>query len=317
MSNIMVRSGQMIVPKNQRSKRALQERAPKLVENVKRSIVLKGPKASQVISQVLRDLHKLKAPDSKMMQKRNLTRPFEDATSIEFLSQANDCSLFSYGSHSKKRNHNLVIGRLFDYQLLDMYEFGVDPKTYRSMAHFEGKRKALLRYGSKPMFVFNGELFDTEPDYIALKGLLLDYFRGEVMPKINLASLDRMISVTAHKGKVYFRQYGVLLKKSGTKFPRVELEEAGPSLDLTVRRIRSADPGLLKESMRKPRTRGSEKKADRKNIEKDEFGQKTGRLHLHKQDFKKVAISKLKGLKKRKTPKTQVDEAGQKRNKRE
>jgi hypothetical protein len=44
---------------------------------------------------------------------------------MEFLSQKNDASLFAFGTHSKKRPHNLVFGRLFDHHILDMVETGV------------------------------------------------------------------------------------------------------------------------------------------------------------------------------------------------
>lgn len=131
-------------PKTQRSKRALAAREPKLVENVKKSLVLKGPSSSQVITSVLKDMHKLKQPESKMFSRRNLTRPFEDASSVEFLGSQNDCSLFAYGSNSKKRRHNLVLGRLFDFQLLDMLEMGVDGDTFKPMQFFSVRRLCIL-----------------------------------------------------------------------------------------------------------------------------------------------------------------------------
>lgn len=48
----------------------------------------------------------------------------------------NNCSLFALGSHQKKRPHNLVLGRLFDFRLYDMVEFGV--AGYRSVQSFGG-----------------------------------------------------------------------------------------------------------------------------------------------------------------------------------
>lgn len=106
------------VAKTQRAKRALEHKAPKQVENVKKALLLKGPSSSQIMNNVIKDLHTLKKPDAKLFTKRNLTRPFEDQSSIEFLCKANDSSLFSYVSHTKKRPHNLVLGRMFDFQVI-------------------------------------------------------------------------------------------------------------------------------------------------------------------------------------------------------
>ncbi len=91
-----------------------------------------------------------------MMQKKNELHPFEDAGSLEFLSQKNDCSLFVFGNNSKKRPNNLVFvssgydyspphtfssrlhysticfhrqGRTYDGHLLDMMELGVKSKS--------------------------------------------------------------------------------------------------------------------------------------------------------------------------------------------
>lgn len=36
-----------------------------------------------------------------------------------------DCSMFVIGLHSKKRPNNIVIGRLHDGELLDMFELGM------------------------------------------------------------------------------------------------------------------------------------------------------------------------------------------------
>ena len=51
----------------------------------------------------------------------------------------------------------------------------------------------------------------------------------------------------------YILFYRILLKKSGTQLPRVELEEMGPSLDLVVRRSHLASEDLLKQACRKPK----------------------------------------------------------------
>ncbi len=45
----------------------------------------------------------------------------------------------------------------------------------------------------------------------------------------------------------------ILLKKSGSQVPRIELEEMGPSLDLVVRRSHLASDDLMKQSCRQPK----------------------------------------------------------------
>jgi ribosome production factor 2 len=117
--------------KTQRSRRATDAKAPKLQENPKSLVGIKGPNCSALVADVLRDLHKFKQPLSKMLTKRNLTRPFEDATSVEFLSKVNDASLFTYGSHSKKRPHNLVSVRRISVILFDL------PSVYSSLLLYD------------------------------------------------------------------------------------------------------------------------------------------------------------------------------------
>ena len=124
-------------PKNKRKKRAMEARAPKVIENPKTQIVLRGTKTSPLVNDALKDLHKLKDPLSKCLFRRlQNTVPFENLGSIQFLAKKNDCSLFVYGTHNKKRPNNLVFGRLFDFELLDMFEFGLNPNTFVSTLQF-------------------------------------------------------------------------------------------------------------------------------------------------------------------------------------
>jgi len=286
------------VAKTQRSKRALESRAPKIHENVKSTLLLKGPSTSQVMNTVLKDLHSLKKPSAKMFTKRNLTRPFEDPSSVEFLCRANDASLFSYVSHSKKRPHNLVMGRMFDFQILDMMEVSVDPLTFQPMASFEGIRQAVVRIDSKPMFIFQGSEFESNLELKTFKNVILDYFRGQVLDKINLAGLDRVVVCTAHKSVVYFRHYGIILKTTGTKYPRVELDLVGPSMDLKIRRVRAGQADIQKLALHVPRTRPRTIK--RKNITKGTLGDKMGTIHPGRQNLDDINLAKHKGNKKRK-----------------
>jgi len=195
------------IAKTQRGKRALAAKEPKLNESVKKALFLKGPKASNIVTQALKDLYTIKNPHGTMLKKRNVARPLEDASMVEFLSQKNDSSLFAFGSHTKKRPHNLVLGRLYDYQILDMVEVTINGSTFKSIHEFTLTRQATVRHGMAPLIIFNGDDFEneTKQDLILLKSLLLDLFRGAVLDKLNLASLDRVIVCTAHNDTVFFQ----------------------------------------------------------------------------------------------------------------
>ena len=56
-------------------------------------------------------------------------------------SRAN-CSLYALGGHSKKRPHNLTLGRLYDFRCYDMVEFGI--AGYRSIQSFGGAANTQL-----------------------------------------------------------------------------------------------------------------------------------------------------------------------------
>jgi ribosome production factor 2 len=151
------------------------------VEDPRRSLLVHGNRTSQVIKDVLVDLHKMKGVgaahqtppallrasgvrlplcrpwpprtccitddglpllaqvDSVKFSRNNPDmRPFEAGgeASLELQCSRNNCSLFALGSHQKKRPHNLILGRLYDFRLYDAVEFGV--RQYRSVQSFGG-----------------------------------------------------------------------------------------------------------------------------------------------------------------------------------
>jgi len=111
--------------KTARGRRVLAKREPKIVENPRSALVARGQKSSALVNEVLKDIFMMKKPNAKHFTRHNAVHPWEDASPLEFLCQKNDASLFAFGTHSKKRPHNLVLGRTFDHKVLDMYEFGV------------------------------------------------------------------------------------------------------------------------------------------------------------------------------------------------
>ena len=111
---------------------------------------------------------------------------------------------------------------------------------------------------------------------------------------------------------VHFRVYAVQLLASGSKIPRVELQECGPSFDFQLRRRRPASIDMLNQALRRPKTQAEKnrqgKQGTKKNIETDDMGDTVGRIHVGRQDLNALQTRKMKGLKKQLDPTAHSDD---------
>lgn len=295
-------------------KRALEEREAKIVENEKTAIFVRGQNTSERVREAMKDLvgssrrrtdpqYAMKRPKALNFNKKNDIHPFEDASSLEFFSNKNDASLLLTGLHSKKRPHDLVISRMFDGRMLDQVELGIDGFT--AMAAIDTPKASV---GTRPLMVFHGDMFDTHPTFVHVKSVLLDMYQAHHEEGIPLMALEHVISVTCGPGgdettlpKIHLRTYTVKLLSSGSRVPRVQLTEMGPSMDLSVRREAAADPEMMKAALKRPKVAKKDVESGlgkkRKNIETDDMGDKVGRIHIGKQDLSKLQSRKMKSLK--------------------
>ncbi|KAK4132486.1 Brix-domain-containing protein [Trichocladium antarcticum] len=296
-----------IKPRNARSKRALEKRAPKAVENPKTALFLRGTTCSQILQDALGDLHALRQVHAKRFHKKNPVHPFEDSSSLAFFSEKNDCSLLLFASSSKKRPNTITFARTFDYKILDMLEFSLDAESFRGISQFKTEKIPL---GTRPLMVFAGTAFESPvPNAFTMaKSMLLDFFRGEITDKIDVEGLRYCVVVTADEPTesataaddpasrpvLRLRVYSIRTQRSGQKLPRVELEEHGPRMDFRLGRTQEPDEAMLKEAMRVPRN-GVER--TKKNIKTDIMGDKIGRIHTGKIDLSDLQTRKMKGLK--------------------
>lgn len=282
-----------VAAKTHKGRRVLQARAPRKVEELKPAVLLHGGKTSAVLKDVLTDLSTLRSGECvKLTRKNEGVRPFEAGgeTSLEFFCRKASAGVFAVGTHSKKRPHNLTLGRLFDGHVYDLVELGVD--GYRPIRAFGGAAAHAALF-SKPCMVFLGDAFETEPKMRQLKNVLVDFFRGRVVKALNLQGVDRVIVVAdAGNGRALFRQCVIRYKRSGTALPKIELTEAGPHMDLTVRRTRDAPPDVAREARQQA---PAPKK--QKNTRDDPLLGKMGRLYMPQQDVAGIALTKMKGLK--------------------
>jgi len=278
-------------PKTRRGRRILLNREPKTIEDAKNAIFIEGRKCSASVKGIMKDFFQFKKPHVKMMRHNNDFTPFEDSTPLEQLSEKNDCTHFFFGSHSKKRPENLIVGRLYEHQVLDMVELAI--KSFKPLQDFKVEK---ISAHVKPCIIFNGYKWKLTEELRRLRNLLLDVFHKEPVDAIRLQGLEHVISFTvAEDMTIHMRSYRILLKKSGQKTPRIELEEIGPSINFTIRRTKIASKDLYKTALRKPAPLKVTKK---KNVRRDELGNVHGRVHVGRQDVTTLQTRKMKGLKK-------------------
>lgn len=291
-----------IKPKNARTKRFLDAKAPQNVENPRSTLFLRYTTTSSIVQLAMADIHALKRPLAQKFSKKNSIHPFEDPSSLEFFSEKNDASLMVYASHSKKRPHCLTLVRFFGYKVLDMIELGVVEETLRTLQQFKNAKAAA---GLKPLLSFSGSAFEspTANAYTLAKSVLTDLFKGPDVAAVDVEGLQYMIHFSvdeegadaAVKPQIHMRCYLLKTRKqANSSTPRVEVEEMGPRMDFRVGRVREADPDMWKEAMRRPR--GQEAKV-KKNVEMDVVGDKVGRIHVGRQNLDQLQTRKMKGLK--------------------
>jgi ribosome production factor 2 len=219
-----------------------------MIERTKQVLFLKGRHTSEIVKTAMKDLTLLSKPHCKNLNRNNDILPFEDVNSIEFLGSKNDCGLFVLGSHTKKRPNNLIIGRLYEQHILDMYEFGIN--RYQSIEDFPGNKKA---FGAKPLMVFLGDGWQNDVLYSKMQNLFIDLFRGFKADKLCLTGIDHVISLTLYEGNIYIRTFYVNYAPSGSNVPQLSLKPMGPFFDLVVRRTQTAADDMWKIACRKPK----------------------------------------------------------------
>jgi ribosome production factor 2 len=296
-------STKIVQPKTKAGRRALERKAPKLVEEPRRALILSGHAMHQIVKEFLIDIQKMKATEClKFTDRKHDILPFESGGEVEIeqFSSKGDSSLFIIGNHTKKRPHNIIMGRLYDYKMYDMMEFGIT--GYKGIQEFGAS--TIPQLGNKPAFIFTGQQFTTHPALIQAKSLLLDFFRGRQIEHLNLKGLDRVIYVSYVMSPgggdgnpiLIFRQFAVKYKKSGTTIPKVVLDEMGPRCNLTLRRRREAPLDMEREAKKQPKI--APKKV--KNVGSDTLDGKVGKIYVPRQDLDSIALNKMKGVKREK-----------------
>lgn len=288
------------VPKTTRGRRIVKKRESQIIEEAKSALIIRGNNVKTDVANFLRELHKIRSPLSTLFMHKHSDHPFEDIGRLEKLCNKSDHSLFAFGSSSKKRPFRVIFGRLFDTKLLDMLEYNVT--DYKSMSSFSGAAKKESIVGSKPLVIFQGSAFETSEQLKRTKSLLLDFFGGPRPDKVLVQGIEQVVvcstfDTPATRGvpggnakesepTVQVRRYNIRQLKSGSKMPRIELEELGPRFTLAVDRHKGPEKDRWKMAIKLPKAALPKKT---KNITKDKDTLKrSGHLHKDRQDFNQI-----------------------------
>lgn len=136
----------------------------------------------------------------------------------------------------------------------------MEPETARTLAQFKNGKPAV---GLKPLISFSGTAFESpvENEYTLAKQMLLELFKGPDVANVDVEGLQYMLCFSVEeevegqpKPVVRMRAYLIRTKKTGGTVPRVETEEMGPRVDFRLGRMKQADPEMMKEALRKPKS---------------------------------------------------------------
>ena len=194
--------------KTHKGRKIMEAREPQLIEGSKKSIFMRGKKASQRVIDLMKDLHLQRGSleNSKLFLRTSQDlHPFDDIGPIEQMAVKQAAALFLCGTHQKKRPDNLVFGRMFANHVLDLFEFGVS--DYMGASLFKSQEINLM---TKPILIFQGEQFDFSIKHRRFKNLLIDLFSITEYEEANIAELKRVIVFTSiSEAHITFKQFEV------------------------------------------------------------------------------------------------------------
>ena len=162
-----------------------------------------------------------------------------------------------------------------------MYEFGIEECF--DAAIFE----RTIGLGIRPCIVFIGEKWHQDDKLEKLANLFVDVFGGETLEKVDLKGIEHVMAFTAESDDtIHIGVYAIDKKKSGTKRPRVELDDMGPFMKLKLRRTQINDIADDKLHVKFEQ----KLKKQPKNVERNDLGDKLGRVHMEKQNFAQLNL---------------------------
>ena len=282
-----------------KTQRAVSRKESIFAENPKKMLVVLSDKVHDLTKKVGNTLVSLQSGEAVRLGKRLTLHPFEDSTALQQLCYKSDCSLFTVFHHSKKRPENITLGRLFNFNVLDMVEFGhgiIQEDINARLGSF---------LGSKPVVIFTSQ--SNSPVIQRLQNLFLDIFGGERMKKISSLGLDRVLMIDIHVREdiqslqkpiehleeltfpenavqVAFYHFAISNTDALSEKPIEVPVGTRIALQLGLRRACLASAKAFNECMHKPVSSTTKEKG----VSRDALGNLKGQVHVGKQRTEKI-----------------------------
>lgn len=226
----------------------------------------------------------------KLSRKNKVESVFNNNQGMEYLCEKNDTPLFAYTTDQKKKPMNLVLGSMFNFKVLDLFEFEVT--NYIPINYFTSN--IMIDSCMKPVIIFQGDLFETDFQLERLRKFFLDFFRLHDVDEVNISDLRRILIISvAEDREIKLRSYQVDGPINEYSLDQIQLTEVGPSLNLKVRNIHLASKELFDLANKQPKEALVKKE---KNIENNALGEKRGRIHMAKQNLNAVSLKKYRKI---------------------
>ena len=195
----------------------------RLVKSERISVFLRGSSTSNEITQILKDLHDLKKPISRYLPERLDKNPTQGTESIETICEKNGASMFGFGSSTKRRPNHLILGRLYNGKVLDLFEFHASQGPARDMK----ERKSSI-IGSTPCFIFLGQSWSRDNSLSEFKNYMLDGFGVRAGKQLDLRAVERAIVCSAFNASTieirhFFIERRVVIRPSWKPPPQTSL----------------------------------------------------------------------------------------------
>lgn len=264
----------------------IQHRLPKIVEDPKKTVFFNSENSSEIMRIAMNEFYDSRKSFSLKLNKKNKIEPvFESSETIENLSEKNDASFFVYTSDSKKRPMNIVFGSLYEYKLLDSFEFEIT--NFIPSDYF--KIKPQFDINSQPIIIFQGEKFETDNINERFKKFLLDFYAQDLLEEVNIPDLRKVIVFSIDQNnKIKIRNFQTQNPVGEYTIKTLSLEEVGPSFDLVPRRNHLCSEQDYKAACRQPKL-SSENNRNKINSMLDV----QGKLYTNRQNLEVVCLRKF------------------------